>query len=96
MSEAAVFIYVGIIFSYNYYLYPICWPFVGVMFFIVIIGRFAAVYLSYALFMCCKGREENKLSFPQLTFISYAALIRGAIAFGLVNKLSEDPNFAKK
>lgn len=54
------------------------------MFFIVIFGRFFAVYLSYALFMCCKGKEENKLSFPQLTFISYAALIRGAIAFGLV------------
>ena len=84
MSEAAVFIYVGIIFSYNYYVYPICWTFVVVMFFIVIIGRFLAIYLSYALFMCCKGKEENKLSFPQLTFISYAALIRGAIAFGLV------------
>jgi len=47
-----------------------------------------AIYTTYSLFICCKGNAENKLSLSQLTFCSYAALIRGAIAFGLIQNVN--------
>ena len=56
------------------------------MFFIVIIGRFGAVFISYGLFSLCT-KNNSKLSIRQLCFVSYAALIRGAIAMGLIQKL---------
>lgn len=57
------------------------------MFFIVIIGRFGAVFISYGIFSCCT-KIDDKLSIRQLSFVSYAALIRGAIAMGLIQKLN--------
>jgi len=49
------------------------------------------------MFECCKGDQKNKLSFKELSFLTYAALIRGAIAFGLTEKLEEsDDKFPKK
>ena len=57
---------------------------------IVIFGRYLAVYISYYIFSCCPGKKSNILSFPQVTFISFAALIRGSIAFGLVLKMTQD------
>jgi sodium/hydrogen exchanger 8 len=64
--------------------YPISWQFIFAEFFIVIIGRSLAIYIAYYMFACIKGSKNNHLSFRELTFISYAALIRGSIAFGLV------------
>jgi len=59
--------------------------------FIIVVGRFMAVYLSYYMCTCSKKRDSiSKLSFKQLTFISYAALIRGAIAFGLILQIDDD------
>lgn len=49
-----------------------------------------AVYISYYIFSCCPGKQSNKLTFPQVSFISFAALIRGSIAFGLVLKMVSD------
>ena len=40
------------------------------------------------MFSCCSKDKNDKLSLNELLFISYAALIRGAIAFGLVTNLS--------
>lgn len=57
-------------------------------FFIIIIGRTLAILISYYMFSCCSKEENDKLSLNELLFISYAALIRGAIAFGLVTNLS--------
>ena len=65
-----------------------CWKFVIVEFFIIIIGRTLAILISYYMFSCCSKDENDKLSLNELLFISYAALIRGAIAFGLVTNLS--------
>lgn len=71
----------------------VCWYFVLGEFFIVIIGRFMGVFGAYYLLQCCsrsaKG-SNNHLSCKELTFIAYAALIRGAIAFGLVINIGED------
>ena len=64
-------------------------------FFIVIVGRYAAITLSYYIFECAKGDKTNKLNFREISFLTYAALIRGAIAFGLVENLDEH-SFDKK
>ena len=68
--------------------------FIVAWFFIVIIGRYVACYVAYYIFICmpsCKNNQDNnnKLSFKEVTFISWAALIRGAIALGLVAKVKE-------
>jgi len=49
-----------------------------------------AVYISYFLLAICDKSQTNKLSFKQLSFLSFAALIRGAIAFGLVTNIGEE------
>ena len=87
LAEALVFGYVGIISANNYSSKPVSWTFVLAEFIIVIVGRYAAVFLAYYIFSCCPGNKENKLTVRQLAFISYAALIRGAIAFGLSQNL---------
>ena len=89
MAEAAVFSFIGVSVPYYMDLVPYCVPFVIAEFFIVIIGRYVAIYISYYIFSCFPGDPENNLRFPQVTFISWAALIRGAIAFGLVAKVDE-------
>jgi len=48
------------------------------------------------MFACCKGSPTNKLNFREISFVTYAALIRGAIAFGLVERLEEDTFPQKK
>lgn len=55
----------------------------------MVIGRYASIVLSYYMFNCFKGDESNTLSFKEISFATYAAFIRGAIAFGLVEKLDE-------
>ena len=94
MAEATVFGFVGIISAKELTSKYYCIEFAALMFVVVIVGRFAAVYTSYFVFSCCKGSPENRLSFKQLTFIAYAALIRGAIAFGLSQEITPK-SFAK-
>ena len=42
------------------------------------------------MFECFKGDKSNYLSLNEISFATYAAFIRGAIAFGLVENLPED------
>ena len=72
-----------------YYHEAFSWKFILAELIIVVIGRFAAVYISYYLFACCPGKKFNKLNFRQLSFLAYAALIRGSIAFGLVLRVDK-------
>lgn len=69
---------------------PWCWQFIIFEFFVIISGRFCAIHASYYMFACCKGDPKNKLSFNEITFLAYAAFIRGCIAFGLVENI--DPH----
>lgn len=69
--------------------YPYCWPFIIGAFFIVVIGRYFGIVCSYYMFACSKGSDNNILSFREISFATYAAFIRGAIAFGLVEMLDE-------
>ena len=41
------------------------------------------------MFSCFKGSPNNYLSFREITLATFAAFIRGAIAFGLVEMLNE-------
>jgi len=91
MAEAIVFGYIGISFLFYYYK-AFSWKFILAELIIIVIGRFAAVYISYYLFACCPGKKFNKLTFRQLSFLAYAALIRGSIAFGLVLRIPVDKN----
>lgn len=61
MAEATVFGYVGIVSAQTLRHAPFSWQFVLAMFFIVIIGRFGAVFISYGLFSLCT-KNNDKLS----------------------------------
>ena len=85
-AEAFVFSFIGLcVMAYKDHRY--CWKLIVAEFFIVIIGRFTAISASYYMFECFKGDKSNKLNFREISFLTYAAFIRGAIAFGLVEKL---------
>jgi NhaP-type Na+/H+ or K+/H+ antiporter len=76
--------------------YPFSWQFIVAEFFIVVLGRLLAILLAYYIFEGFKGSPENKLSFKEIVFLAYAAMIRGAIAFGLVENLDEHIFHQKK
>lgn len=86
-AEAAVYSYVGIAL---YSLIPTWWSFsfIGAQFLIIIFGRLAAVFLTFYLFRLCFRKKT--INFRELCFISYAGMIRGAIAFALVLKIPID------
>jgi NhaP-type Na+/H+ or K+/H+ antiporter len=88
-AEAFVFSFIGLSVMF-YSTYPYSWKLIVAEFFIVCIGRYSAITASYYMFECFKGNKQNKLSFREISFLTYAALIRGAIAFGLVENLDGD------
>jgi len=80
-AEAAVYSYVGIALLNAI---PQWWSFgfIGAQFIMIVLGRiFAVFFIFYAFRLCCKTRTIN---FYELVFITYAGMIRGAIAFALV------------
>lgn len=87
-AEAFVFSFIGL--SFFFYIdYPFSWKFIVAGFFIVVIGRYVSIVTSYYMFACFKGDKSNYLSLNEISFATYAAFIRGAIAFGLVENLPE-------
>lgn len=87
-AEAFVFSYIGLSVMF-YYDYPYSWKFILAGFFIVVVGRYTSIVASYYMFACCKGSPNNYLNIKEISFATYAAFIRGAIAFGLVENLGE-------
>ena len=59
---------------------------------ICIIARCTAVFGMLGIMKACGYERDNpnKLTWTELTFISFAGLIRGAIAFGLVLRIDND------
>lgn len=90
VAEAAVYSYIGIALLNAI---PQWWSFTFIFsqFALIIVGRVVAVFCTfYAFKLCCKTRTINVW---ELCFITYAGMIRGAIAFALVLTLpvqSED------
>lgn len=97
VAEGLVFAYIGLcLFTYMNEANPDMakkmesnWSlsFIGFMAPVIVLGRLLSVYLADLLFRPC---SSSKLSFKELTFISYGGMIRGAIAFGLVLKIPPD------
>lgn len=64
--------------------------FILIMFAVVFVSRILALIIAQVLFRACgrfKGPSDVKLN--ELVFIMYGGMIRGAIAFGLVLKISD-------
>jgi len=61
------------------------------MFAIIVLGRFlGSVCFLQVLRLCC---HKPKVSLKEITFMCFAGMIRGAIAFGLVLRLDDSlPN----
>mgnify|MGYP002633441020 CR=1 FL=1 len=81
VAEAAVYSYIGIALLNAI---PEWWSFTFIFaqFGLIIIGRILAVFGTFFAFrLCCKTRTINIM---ELCFITYAGMIRGAIAFALV------------
>lgn len=80
-AEAAIYSYVGIALLNAI---PQYWSFayIGSYFILIVVGRVVAVFsIFYSFKLCCKTRTIN---FNELVFVTYAGMIRGAIAFALV------------
>lgn len=84
-AESAVYSYVGLSL---YSTIPTwwSWSFVFLQFAIILCGRVVGVLSTFYTFrLCCKKQTIN---FRELLFITYAGMIRGAIAFALVLKIT--------
>ena len=87
MAEAAVYSYVGLAL---YSTIPTwwSWSFIFVLLAIIFGGRVVGVICT---FYCCRLCFKRKtIKFNELLFITYAGMIRGAIAFALVLKITFD------
>jgi NhaP-type Na+/H+ or K+/H+ antiporter len=83
-AEAGVYSYIGIA-LYSQIPSWWSWSLISLQFLIIIFGRILAVFGTFYLFrLCFKSRNIN---FRELCFITYAGMIRGAIAFALVLRI---------
>ncbi|CDW71290.1 sodium hydrogen exchanger [Stylonychia lemnae] len=89
-AEAFVFGYLGLTF-FSYVTYEWSWQlFIGEVI-VVLIGRFSGT-IGLIKFLELFGYKSG-IGIRELTFISYAGMIRGAVAFGLVLRIDKDvPN----
>jgi hypothetical protein len=85
--EAFVFGYLGLTF-FSYANFKISPDLFLIELAIILIGRFAGVFLTIGIFSLCCGWKHG-ISLKELVFIWYAGMIRGAIAFGLVLRIDK-------
>jgi len=85
MAEAAVYSYVGIA-LYSTIPSWWSWSFIFVQLGIIFGGRIIGVMSTFYLCRCCF--KKKTIAFNELIFITYAGMIRGAIAFALVLKIA--------
>ena len=87
VAEAAVYSYVGLAL---YSTIPTwwSWSFIFVQLAIIFGGRIIGVLSTFYMCRCCFKKKTIK--FNELLFITYAGMIRGAIAFALVLKIEWD------
>ena len=86
LMEAFIFSYLGISY-FSFTANDWSWHLICVLLVIVIIGRFGGTVGLIGLLKLCG--YESGITFKQVFFIGYAGLIRGAIAFGLVLRISD-------
>ena len=95
MAECFVFSYLGLTF-FSYKSYEWSSELIIVELFVIVIGRLISTFGLIGLLKLCGYEKDNpkKVTWKELTFIWYAGLIRGAIAFGLVLRI--DDSFANR
>lgn len=59
VAESSVFAYLGVSGVFYMVTQPICWSFIGSMLLIIIIGRGLAIFISYYVFACFPGNDDN-------------------------------------
>jgi NhaP-type Na+/H+ or K+/H+ antiporter len=84
--EAFVFGYLGLAF-FSYASYDWSWQLIICEIVIVIAGRFIGTIGIIKVLELCK--YKSGIRFKDLVFISYAGMIRGAVAFGLVLRIDK-------
>lgn len=92
LAQGFVFSYLGLTFFF-YEKFNWSPELIATEMIICIIARCTAVLGMFAVLKCCCKYEKNykeKLSWKELSFISFAGFIRGAIAFGLVLRMNND------
>lgn len=90
LAEGFVFSYLGLTF-FSYRFMPFSISMISIELCIVILGRGLATIGLIGLLKCCgyEKKHPQPLTFKELTFIWYAGMIRGAIAFGLVLRIDK-------
>ena len=93
-SECFVFSYLGLTF-FSYKSFEWSSELIIVELFVILIGRGLGTFGLFGLLKCCGYEKDSakKITWRELTFIWYAGLIRGVIAFGLVLRIDKSmPN----
>lgn len=90
MCEAFIFAYLGLVF-FSYLNKPWSFTLIALEIPIIALGRIMGTFglLTIIRLVCCK---KFFLACGELTFVWFAGLIRGAIAFGLVLRLTGEKN----
>ena len=94
LAESFVFSYLGLTF-FSYKSYEWSYELIIVEMVVILIGRALGTFGLISLLKICNYEKHNpkKITWKELTFIWYAGLIRGAIAFGLVLRIDDSiPN----
>lgn len=89
-----MFSYLGLTF-FSYKSYEWSYELIVVEMVVIMIGRALGTFGLISLLKICKYEKHNRkaITWKELTFIWYAGLIRGAIAFGLVLRIDDSvPN----
>jgi len=87
VAEAGVYSYIGIALYASISTWWSVW-FIVAQTLIIIVGRIVAIFLTFYLFRICFRKKT--INFRELCFITYAGMIRGAIAFALVLEIPYD------
>ena len=90
LAECFVFSYLGLTF-FSYKSFEWSSELIMVEMVVIMLGRGMGTFGLISMLKCC-GYEKNnpkKITWKEVTFIWYAGLIRGAIAFGLVLRIDE-------
>ena len=88
LAESFVFSYLGLTF-FSYQTFQWSYDLIILEMGVILIGRGLGTFGLFSLLKLCKYEKDDpkKISWKELTFIWYAGLIRGAIAFGLVLRI---------
>ena len=91
LAEGFVFAYLGLTF-FSYRHMPFSPQLILLLLSVIAIGRFLGTIGIFSLLKCCRYEKDHPtpVTCKELFFIWYAGLIRGAIVFGLICRMSSD------